>query len=304
MKRSLLIGALAALAIFAAGAAAGRILYRVYPVQMSLFAALTRNYVRSWGAPPGATTTELNPAYKSAAAPRACAFHCADGRRRRRRLAELQQDAHFGALFAARRDQRQDRRQAQDPVHVRHQTIHELRARPDHGQRGSDRHDADRHFLDQPGHLRRELAHARGRFRPRSSRAMRGAAYLDGMLFRGSQDGRVLAYDFKTGKRIWQTTIADREQGRVRRRRSDRLERTGFHRQRGRRRQGRQGAHVCARRQNRQNRVGVLSCSQDRGRSAPRSARRLAARCVDLGQRGLDSRSAAARPGPRTRSIP
>ena len=37
----------------------------------------------------------------------------------------------------------------------------------------------------------------------------RGAAYLDGMLFRGSQDGRVLAYDFKTGKRIWQTTIAD-----------------------------------------------------------------------------------------------
>jgi alcohol dehydrogenase (cytochrome c) len=26
------------------------------------------------------------------------------------------------------------------------------------------------------------------------------------MLFRGTQDGRVLAYDFKTGKRIWQTT--------------------------------------------------------------------------------------------------
>ncbi len=27
----------------------------------------------------------------------------------------------------------------------------------------------------------------------------RGAAYLDGMLFRGTQDSRVLAYDFKTG---------------------------------------------------------------------------------------------------------
>jgi alcohol dehydrogenase (cytochrome c) len=39
--------------------------------------------------------------------------------------------------------------------------------------------------------------------------ANRGAAYLDGMLFRGTQDGRVLAYDFKTGKRIWETTIAD-----------------------------------------------------------------------------------------------
>ena len=37
----------------------------------------------------------------------------------------------------------------------------------------------------------------------------RGAAYLDGMLFRGTQDGRVLAYDFATGKRIWETAIAD-----------------------------------------------------------------------------------------------
>ena len=37
----------------------------------------------------------------------------------------------------------------------------------------------------------------------------RGAAYWDGMLFRGTQDGQVLAYDFKTGKRLWQTTIAD-----------------------------------------------------------------------------------------------
>ena len=33
------------------------------------------------------------------------------------------------------------------------------------------------------------------------------------MLFRGTQDGRVLAYDFKTGKRIWATTIADPKRG-------------------------------------------------------------------------------------------
>lgn len=37
----------------------------------------------------------------------------------------------------------------------------------------------------------------------------RGAAYLDGRLFRGTLDGRVLAYDIKTGKRVWATTIAD-----------------------------------------------------------------------------------------------
>src|SRR5215467_6998334 len=41
----------------------------------------------------------------------------------------------------------------------------------------------------------------------------RGAAYLDGMLFRGTQDARVLAYDFKTGKRIWETAIGDSKKG-------------------------------------------------------------------------------------------
>jgi alcohol dehydrogenase (cytochrome c) len=41
----------------------------------------------------------------------------------------------------------------------------------------------------------------------------RGAAYMDGQLFRGTQDGRVLAYDFKTGKRLWETSIADPKKG-------------------------------------------------------------------------------------------
>ena len=43
--------------------------------------------------------------------------------------------------------------------------------------------------------------------------AIRGAAYLDGMVFRGTTDGRVLAYDFKTGRRVWETTIADHQLG-------------------------------------------------------------------------------------------
>lgn len=41
----------------------------------------------------------------------------------------------------------------------------------------------------------------------------RGAAYLDGRLFRGTQDGRVLAYDSKTGRRLWATSIADPKRG-------------------------------------------------------------------------------------------
>src|SRR5215469_738669 len=41
----------------------------------------------------------------------------------------------------------------------------------------------------------------------------RGAAYMNGMLFRGTQDARVLAYDFKTGNRIWETFIGDPKKG-------------------------------------------------------------------------------------------
>ncbi len=43
----------------------------------------------------------------------------------------------------------------------------------------------------------------------------RGAAYLEGRLFRGTLDGRVMAYDFKTGKRLWETTIADPKTGEI-----------------------------------------------------------------------------------------
>ena len=50
--------------------------------------------------------------------------------------------------------------------------------------------------------------------RPRRAQGVsRGPAYLDGRLFRGTQDGRVLAYDFKTGKRLWETSIADPAKG-------------------------------------------------------------------------------------------
>ncbi|WP_424192295.1 pyrroloquinoline quinone-dependent dehydrogenase [Ampullimonas aquatilis] len=41
----------------------------------------------------------------------------------------------------------------------------------------------------------------------------RGAAYADGRLFRGSQDGQVLAYDSKTGQKLWSTLIADASKG-------------------------------------------------------------------------------------------
>lgn len=36
---------------------------------------------------------------------------------------------------------------------------------------------------------------------------------MDGMLFRSTRDGRVLAYDFKTGKQLWATAIANPKLG-------------------------------------------------------------------------------------------
>jgi PQQ-dependent dehydrogenase (methanol/ethanol family) len=52
-------------------------------------------------------------------------------------------------------------------------------------------------------------------FKPWSLLLNRGAAYLDRRVFRGTQDGRVLAYDFKTGQRLWATTIADPKTGEI-----------------------------------------------------------------------------------------
>src|SRR5690242_1090922 len=65
MKRKLLIILVALVAI---GGAAGAALYHAYPIQVSMFAGLTRNYILSWNAPAGTTTTESNPTYKGGVA--------------------------------------------------------------------------------------------------------------------------------------------------------------------------------------------------------------------------------------------
>ena len=44
-------------------------------------------------------------------------------------------------------------------------------------------------------------------------RTNRGVAYLDGRLFRGLQDGRVVAYEAASGRRLWESRIADSEKG-------------------------------------------------------------------------------------------
>ena len=75
-------------------------------------------------------------------------------------------------------------------------------------------------------------------------------------------------------------------------------------RQCGRRLQGRQGPHVRARRQDRQDRLGVLSGSQSRGRRDPRTARHERRSTRRPGKTRPAYRSAVAGPGRHTRSIP
>jgi alcohol dehydrogenase (cytochrome c) len=47
---------------------------------------------------------------------------------------------------------------------------------------------------------------------PTANISNRGPGYLDGMIFRGTADGRVIALDAKTGKVLWDQQLADPKQ--------------------------------------------------------------------------------------------
>ena len=194
-----------------------------------------RGEILSLFAPQGAIATETNPNYKGAAAPAVAPppSPAAAG------LAELQQDADLGALLRPRPDQHQERRQAQGVVHLRHQAIARAFETGLIMVEGAliGTTEFDIFSIDPATCAENWRTHEEypGYLLPTN----RGAAYMDGMLYRGTEDGRVLAYDFKTGKRVWETTIGGREEGRDRAGGADRLERPRLRRQRRRRLKGR-----------------------------------------------------------------
>jgi alcohol dehydrogenase (cytochrome c) len=59
----------------------------------------------------------------------------------------------------------------------------------------------------------REKWRAKVEHEPSLLRVNRGVAFLDGSLFRGTQDGRVVAYDASDGRKLWETKIADVAKG-------------------------------------------------------------------------------------------
>jgi alcohol dehydrogenase (cytochrome c) len=209
MIRNLLIlaGILAVL-----GAAAGGGLYYAYPVQVSTDAGLTRNYFISWFAPLGTLTTELNAAYK------------APGTGATSPAAEAPPPGASGDWPSYNRTITSDRYSALSEINTKNVGALKVLCTYDVGQLVSFESGLimvnnaligttqfDIFSLDPATCTENWRTHED--YPPSLLPANRGAAYMDGMLFRGTQDGRVLAYDFKTGKRVWETTIGDAKLG-------------------------------------------------------------------------------------------
>jgi alcohol dehydrogenase (cytochrome c) len=196
-----------AVALGVIGAATGGALYYFYPVQVSIFAGLTRNYVLTWFAPRGTTTTELNAAYKDAGAVA--------------RAAEASSPSvTAGDWPSYNRTLTSERYSQLNQINTKNVGQLKVLCTYDVGQFaafesglimvdnaliGTTEFDI---FSLNPATCA-ENWRTHEVYPPSLLPANRGAAYMDGLLFRGTQDGRVLAYDFKTGERIWETTIAD-----------------------------------------------------------------------------------------------
>ena len=193
------------------GAAVGGGLYLAYPVQVSTLAGMTRNYLLSWSAPPGTITTELNAAYKEAgtvASPPAAEASpptAADW------------PSYNRTLTSERYSQLSE---------INTKNAGKLKVLCTYDVGGFEAFESGLIMVDNAliGTTQFDIFslnpatcavnwRTHEDYPPSLLPANRGAAYLDGMLFRGTQDGRVLAYDFKTGKRIWETTIADPKLG-------------------------------------------------------------------------------------------
>ena len=204
----IIVGALVVIGAVAAGA-----LYYAYPVQVSTFAGLTRNYLISWSAPPGTTTTELNAAYQGAGA------------------AAPSPPAEAPSAGAAAGDWPSYNRTL---TSERYSPLSQINTKNAGKLKVLCTYDVDQFAAFEPGLIKVDNAligttefdifsldpatcaenwRTHENYPPSLLPSNRGAAYMDGMLFRGTQDGRVLAYDFKTGRRIWEATIADAKLG-------------------------------------------------------------------------------------------
>src|SRR5271170_8254872 len=176
---------------------------------MATYAGLTRNYFISWSAPPGTTTTELNAAYKgaAAAAPLPPAAAPSAG-------AAVEDWPSYNRTLTSERYSPLNQINTKNVRKLKVLCTYDVAQfaafetgliMVNNALIGTTEFDI---FSLNPATCA-ENWRTHEDYPPALLPANRGAAYLDGMLFRGAQDGRALAYDFKTGKRIWEQTIAD-----------------------------------------------------------------------------------------------
>ena len=195
------------------GAAAAGTLY-VYWDQAVPLAGMAINYFRSWSAPSGTTATELAAASKDAGAVAASTPSAAP-----------LPNATAGDWSSYNKTLTSERYSQLSQINTKNVSALKVLCTYDTKQYtsfetglimvngaliGTTEHDI---FSLDPANCH-ENWRTHEDYKPASALAVnRGAAYMDGLLFRGTEDGRVLAYDFNTGKRVWQTTIADPKLG-------------------------------------------------------------------------------------------
>jgi alcohol dehydrogenase (cytochrome c) len=196
----------ALVAIVAGGTGAGAALYFAYTNQVEFVAGETRSELLSLNAPPGTLTTEANAAYKAPAAP-AAAAGAAPG-------ATAGDWPSYNKTLTSER--------FSDLGQINTQNVGKLKVLCTYDTKqftacetglsmvegaliGTTEFDI---FSIDPATCAvkwRALVYFPAFFRPLN----RVAAYMFGLLFGGTVEGRVLAYDFTTGKRLWETTFAD-----------------------------------------------------------------------------------------------
>jgi alcohol dehydrogenase (cytochrome c) len=200
-----------ALVVAAAGAVGlGLGLYHARPVQVSLTAAAGRDQLLSLNAPPGTVTTEKNTAYQgtgAAAPPAAAAPGAATG-----------DWASYNKTLTSERYSNLSQINTQNVGKLKVQCTYDVQEFSSFetgllmvqgaliGTSEFDIFSLDPATCKENWRTHESIA-------PSLLPANRGAAYMDGRLFRGTQDGRVQAFDFNTGKRVWETTIADVKKG-------------------------------------------------------------------------------------------
>ncbi len=198
--------------LFVAGLVIGGILYLAFPVAMTTYGGMARNYLLTLSTPAGTLTTETNSAYK---APEADAASPAD---------TAWPNAAEGDWPSYNRTPTSQRYSPLKQITTKNvgrlkvlctYDLHEFTSfessliMVNGALIGTTEYDI---FSLNPAtcaeNWRTHMSYP-GSLLPSN----RGAAYMDGMLFRGTQDARVLAFDFKTGKQLWQTTIGNTKHG-------------------------------------------------------------------------------------------